>query len=120
MVAGQDLLGAWLPSLDTVSRSCATAFVRARPMRSWVRPQTTSASLPATSSPSPGPATSLELLLKLAARLRISDQRRKVPADSPGYSRFAEAAVGPRRSTRRDKPRIERHQSSRAGLPNNH
>lgn len=44
-------------------------------------------------------ATSLELLLKLAARLRISDQRRKVPADSPGYSRFAEAAVGPRRAT---------------------
>lgn len=44
-------------------------------------------------------ATSLELLLKLAARLRISDQRRKVPADSPGYARLAEAAVGPRRAT---------------------
>ncbi|MDZ7911917.1 MAG: helix-turn-helix transcriptional regulator [Rhodococcus sp. (in: high G+C Gram-positive bacteria)] len=44
-------------------------------------------------------ATSLELLLKLAARLRISDQRRKVPADSPGYIRLAEAAVGRRRAT---------------------
>ncbi|OFV75082.1 nucleoid-associated protein EspR [Rhodococcus erythropolis] len=44
-------------------------------------------------------ATSLELLLKLAGKLRISDQRRKVPADSPGYARLAEAAVGPRRTT---------------------
>lgn len=44
-------------------------------------------------------ATSLELLLNLATKLRISDQRRKVPADSPGYSRLAEAAVGPRRTT---------------------
>nr|WP_257233017.1 helix-turn-helix transcriptional regulator [Rhodococcus qingshengii] len=44
-------------------------------------------------------ATSLELLLNLAGKLRISDQRRKVPADSPGYARLAEAAVGPRRTT---------------------
>lgn len=44
-------------------------------------------------------ATSLELLLNLATKLRISDQRRKVPADSPGYARLAEAAVEPRRIT---------------------
>ncbi|MET3953778.1 transcriptional regulator with XRE-family HTH domain [Rhodococcus sp. OAS809] len=43
-------------------------------------------------------ATSLELLANVAAKLRISDQRRKVPADSPGYARLAEAAVGPRRT----------------------
>lgn len=43
-------------------------------------------------------ATSLELLANVAAKLRISDQRRKVPADSPGYARLTEAAVGPRRT----------------------
>ncbi|MDV6212679.1 helix-turn-helix domain-containing protein [Rhodococcus erythropolis] len=57
-------------------------------------------------------ATSLELLLKLAARLRISDQRRKVPrthratADLPRQP--ADVAAPPRR----DSPRPGRRQSS--------
>lgn len=69
--------------------------------------------------------TSVELLSKLAARLRISDQRRKVPAYSPGYARLAEAAVGPRRATQTRQPSSRyRHLPSLrhrpAGLPNNH
>ncbi|MDV6277808.1 helix-turn-helix domain-containing protein [Rhodococcus erythropolis] len=65
-------------------------------------------------------ATSLELLLNLAGKLRISDQRRKVPADSPGYARLAEAAVGPRRTTPTRQPSSRPSTPSSSGLPNNH
>ena len=50
-------------------------------------------------------ATSLELLLNLAAKLRISDHLRKVHADSPGYARLTEVAVEPRSTTSPPQPR---------------
>lgn len=44
-------------------------------------------------------ASSLELLVDLAAKLRISDCRPVIPADSPSYVRLVEAALGPRHHT---------------------
>ncbi|WP_094275442.1 hypothetical protein [Rhodococcus sp. OK302] len=44
-------------------------------------------------------AASLELLVNLATKFRISDHRPAVPADSPSYARPSEAAVGPHCTT---------------------
>ncbi|WCT05919.1 transcriptional regulator [Rhodococcus qingshengii] len=50
-------------------------------------------------------APSLELLADLATKLRISDRRPVVPADSPSYVRIAEAAIRSRQSA--SQPQIQ-------------